>query len=490
MYTDAQVRCGKWKHDENEHKDQYKNCIHNSFSHHKVLLVLNLLSSYIIYSIFSSDIEIKTRKTKIIEEKGFEMKAEEKEKGKNDLLPVWIFGILLSYLTYAYVLNELKGILADYNGHTYVYLPLFTRETWVQGWMAVPYCMWHLIVLFLNHVLFVPIEYAAAYTACAFTLFAYFMLYWMLQRVTKVAGSADSSARSAMISFGMCLVQPFYFSWLDAGGRFLGSYSMNPIHNPTYMCMRGFSLVCFCLICDIWGRQKDENYHGLFFRVETGLKKHYIYMALFLFLSAMAKPTFAEMFIPAVAFVMLGELFARLMKKDGSAALYFRHCLFTLLCAVPTLLYILVQFLAYFIFGGSYGEGGSLVLTKWFEVWSMYTRNVGLSMALGLLFPLFIILINVKYFLKSDMGRLALVSYFVGVLEAALLGESGEKIAHADFLWPMMSGMLMLFVTSMLRLLVLERTQADTKGRKLLVAAAWFIFCMHVMYGIIYVMER
>lgn len=407
---------------------------------------------------------------------------------KSDLLVAWIFGILLSYLTYTYALNELKRLLSDFSGHTYVYLSLFTRENWVQGWMAVPYCMWHLVVLFLNHVLFVPVEYAAAYTTCAFTLFAYFILYWMLQRVTKIAGRADSSVRSAVISFGMCLVQPFYFSWLDAGGRFLGSYSMNPVHNPTYICMRGFSLVCFCLICDIWGRQKDENYQGLFFRVETGLKKYYIYLAVLLFLSAMAKPTFAEMFIPAVAFVMLGELLARMVKKDGSAASYFRHCLLTLLCAVPTLLYILVQILVYFIFGGSYGEGGSLIITRWLEVWSMYTSNVGLSMALGLVFPLFMIMINAKFFLKNDMGRLALMGYFVGFMEAALLGESGGKLTHADFLWPMMSGMMLLYVVSMIRLLVLERTQADTKGQKLLVAAAWFIFCIHVVYGMIYIM--
>lgn len=409
---------------------------------------------------------------------------------KNDLLAVWVFGILLSYLTYMYVLSQVNQFMADFHGHTFVYLPLFTGGNWVKGWMTVPYCMWHLVVLFLHHVLFVPIEHAAAYAACAFTLLAYFILYWMLQKVTRAAGRRDSSVRSAMISFGMCLVQPFYFFWLDAGGNFLGSYSMNPVHNPTYMCMRGFSLVCFALIYDIWGRQKDESYQGLFFRVETGLKKYYVYMTVLLLLSAMAKPTFAEMFIPAAAFVMLGELVVRMVKKDGSAAPYFRHCLYTLLCAVPTLLYILIQFLAYFIFGGSYGNGGSLIVTKWLEVWSMYTSNVGLSMALGLFFPLFMILINAKFFLKNDMGRLALAGYFVGFLEAALLGESGEKLSHSDFLWPMMSGMMMLFVVSMMRLLVLERTQTDTKGQKLLVAAAWFIFCIHVVYGIIYIMER
>lgn len=406
---------------------------------------------------------------------------------KNDFLIVCIFGVLLSYLTYIFVLSELKYGLSDFNGHTYVYLSMFTKESWIQGWMTVPYCMWHLTTLFLNKILLIPLENSSAYAACIFTLFSYFVMYWIIRKVTEAAGSIDSSARASMIAFGMCLIQPFYFHWLDAGGRFLGSYSMNPIHNPTYMCMRGFSLICLCLVCDIWGRQKNENYHGIFFQVEKGLKKYYIYLTIMLFLSAMAKPTFAEMFIPAVALIMLGEWIVRLVRKDGSAAPYFRHCLTTFLCAIPTLFYILMQFLAYFIWGGSYGDGGPLIITKWLEVWSMYTQNVGLSIMLGMAFPLFMLLIDGRYFVKSDLGRLSLVGYGVSFLEAALLGEDGQKLSYSNFLWPMMSGMLLMFVTSMMRLLVLERTQADTKGKKLLLAVAWFLFCIHVVYGLLYI---
>lgn len=350
--------------------------------------------------------------------------------------------------------------------------------------MAVPYCMWHLTVLFLHRVLLVPIEVSAACTAGIYTIFAYLVLYWMFRRVAEAAGSAQTSARACILAFGTCLAQPLYFSWLDVNG--LGNYTMNPLYNPTYMCMRGFSLICFCLVCDLWGRQKDEKYRGIFFRVEKGLKRYYIYLAAVLFLSAAAKPTFAEMFIPAVAFVMLGELIAKLVRKDGSAAPYFRHCLAMLLCAIPALLYIALQFLAYFIWGGSYGDGGSLIITKWLEVWNMGTDNVALCATFGLLFPLFMILIDAKYFIKSSMGKLALVGYQVSFLEAAFLGESGGKLSHADFLWPMMSGMFLVFTAALMRLLVLERTQADTKGKRLLIAAAWFLFCMHVLYGIIY----
>ncbi len=402
------------------------------------------------------------------------------KKEKSDLLIVLVFGIVLSYFTYVYVTGNIHGTYSDYNGHAYVYLPMFTKETWVEGWMMVPYCMWHLMTLFFNKLLLIPLESAAAYTTCLFSLFAYLTAYWMVRRVTEAAGSTDSSARAAMIAFGLCVVQAFHFYWLDENAKF----SMNPLYNPTYMCMRGFSLLCFCLVCDIWGRQKDENYRGIFFRVERGLKRYYIYLTIALFLSAMAKPTFAEMFIPAVGLVMLGELVTRLVRKDGSAAPYFRQCVTTLLCAVPTLLYILMQFLVYFIWGGSYGGGEGLVLTKWLEVWRMFTQNGGLSVACSMAFPLFMLLIDGRWFVKNDWGRLALTGYLVGFLEAALLGEGGEKLTHGDFLWPMMSGILLMFTASLMRLLVLERTQADTRGKKILLAAAWFLFCIHVLYGI------
>ena len=411
------------------------------------------------------------------------------KKEKNDFLIICIWGILLSYLTYVFVLRELEQEMTDYYGHVFVYLPLFNKETWGEGWMAVPYCMWHLVTMFFNRILLIPIEISAAYTGCIFTLFSYLVLYWMFQKITEYAGCRDSSARSCTIAFGMCLVQPLYFHWLDAGAKYIGTFSMNPIHNPTYMCARGFGLVCLCLVSDIWGYQKSKKYRGIFFRVENGLKRYYIYLSIILFLSAMAKPTFAEMFIPAVAFLMLWELLVRLMKKDGSAALYFKHCLMTFVCALPTLLYILMQFLAYFIWGGSYGDGGSLIVTHWLEVWRMFTQNVGLSIVLAMAFPLFMVLINVNYFVKSDLGRLALMGYGIGFFEAALLGEAGGKMDHADFMWPMMSGMLLMYVVSMMRLLILERTQADTRGKRILLAIGWFLFVIHVLYGILYIMQ-
>lgn len=411
-----------------------------------------------------------------------------KQNKRNDLLIIFA-GIVMSYFFYLAVIQSLSETLADYNGHTYVYLPMFTGSTWFDGWKMVPYCMWHLCVLGLNHLLHIPLEDSVAYVSCFFQLFTYLVMYWMLRRFLAARGTVLSTTKACAIALGLSISQSLYFHWMDTGDRFLGTFSMNPLHNPTHTCVRPFALLCFCLVCDIWGKQKDDNYRGIFFQVERGLKRYYIYLAILLMLSSMAKPVFMEMFVPAVGIVMLAEWICRILRKDGSARPYFKHCLWMLLCAAPSLLYILLQFLAYFFWGGSYGADGSFMITRWMEVWSIFSENIILSIALGMAFPLYVMLIDIRYFLRQDMGRLALTGYVIGILEAALLGEGGSKLSHADFIWPMMCGMLLVWMTAILRLLDLEETQTGTKGKRLLVGLGWMLFSLHILFGILYLKD-
>ncbi|MCD8067333.1 MAG: hypothetical protein LUE87_00285 [Lachnospiraceae bacterium] len=403
-------------------------------------------------------------------------------------LPVIILGVALGWLIYSFVKAELSSSLSDYSGHLYVYLPQFDQGSLLEGWKMVPYCLWHVSVILLKVLLHLPLEEAAAWVSCAYNLFSYLVIYWMLLRYAHAHGCKENTQKAAFIAFGLSLVQGIYLDWLGVTGPYVGIFSINPLHNPTQTAVKGFALLCFALILDIWGLQKKEDYHGIFFPVEKNPKKYYLLLTLILFLYAAAKPTLAEMFIPAVALIMLFEWGKRILQKDGSASRYFRHCLNTLLCALPALAYILLQFLAYFIWGGSYGADGGFTVTKWLEVWSLFSDNVILSVALGMAFPLFMILIDSAFFLRDDLGRLSLTGYAIGFLEAALLGEGGSKLSHGDFLWPLMSGMLLVWVAAALRLTVLDQTQRDTRGKKLLLDIAFCIFCFHMMFGFLYIL--
>lgn len=408
---------------------------------------------------------------------------------KKSSLVMFFLAVLLSYLTYMVVFSQVDEVYADYNGHLHIYLPLFSKGYYLEGWMTTPYFMWHGVVILLNRVCNIPLVASAAYSSCLFSLFSYFVMCWMVCRMTRAAGEEEDPGRAGLIAFGLSVVQGLYLYWVDIWGRYMGLYSPNPLHNPTQMCVRGFSLLCLCLVYDIWGRQKSADYRGVFFRVERGLKRYYIYLAVLLLLSALAKPTFAEMFIPTVGLLMLAEWLKKLIRKDKKAADYFRNCLRMLLCAAPALIYIVVEAVVFFVLGGSYEDSGQVHITAWLEVWRMFSDNVALSVALGMAFPLFVLLINPQYFLRDDLGKLALAGYVVGFLEGALLGEGGGKLLHGNFLWPMISGMTVFWTVAVLRLTVLERTQADTKGKRLLVNLAWFLFMLHVFSGFSYIRE-
>ncbi len=403
-----------------------------------------------------------------------------------------VFGFLLAFLTYSYVMGELRNGYSDYGGHAYIYLPqFFSAETFMSGLKAVPYCMWHLMALFLYKVAMVPLDPACAYTSCVFALFSYFVVIFILDKVSERAGRKLSEFENAFLSVSFCIIQPMYFYWIGRGERYLGVYSPNPLHNPTLMCARGFSLLAFCLVYDIWGAQENPDYKGLFFKTENGLKKYYISLAVVLFFSTMAKPTFSECFIPAVGIIMLVRLIRKLAGKGAEGKLYLKHFLFTFLCAVPSLLYIAIQFSMYFIFGGSYGaDESNLIVTKFGEVWAMYSDNIGLSVLIGMAFAFCMVLVDTRFFIMNDFGKLALVVYAIGFFEAMLLGESGGKLPHADFLWPMMSGMLLMYIASLSRLVYLGIHNKENRKLKAALFIAWFIFAAQVLSGIVFIFQE
>lgn len=412
------------------------------------------------------------------------------ESKKNHGSHVAIFAVVLAFITYYVSMNELKLNLSDYNGHVYTYIPLLKGAQGLDGWMSVPYFMWHLVVILIEGLTPVPLEAAAAFSSCLFAVFGFYVLYWMFERVTLYYKLDCSPLRMAFLAFALCIIQPACMYWFDTAGQYLGQFSMNPMHNPTHMCVKPFSLLCLCFTYDILCKFHDSEHRGVFVNVGGSMRKSYILLAVTLLLSCMAKPTFAEMFIPAVGLFMLFEWLKRLIRKEENAGEYFRKCLTMLLLSVPALAYILIQFLAYFVLGGSYGSnGGGLMLTEWMEVWSLFSENVTASIVLGMGFPLFIVLLNGAYFVKDILGRLGLFGYIVGLLECALLAEGGDKLSHGDFLWPMMSGMTLLWVVATIRLLVLESYQNKNKLQQICIHAAWFVFYVFVIFGVIYIKD-
>lgn len=127
---------------------------------------------------------------------------------------------------------------------------------------------------------------------------------------------------------------------------------------------------------------------------------------------------------------------------------------------------------------------GGVIITDWLEVWKLFSDNVFLSVLLGMAFPIYILLLDIRFFIKSTAGRLALIGYSVAFLEAAVLGESGNRLSHGNFMWPLMSSMLLLWLVALLHLMVMEHAEEYTGLRKGLLLFGWFLFFCHVFCGL------
>ena len=454
------------------------------FSHYLVTkIVIVLIGLLAFWSIQRSPFRTKTlRESRCAE--GMPLTSCERE--ETGAILFIVLGLLLAYQTYRLVLAQAQMPISDFDGHLHVYLPLFYSSQWWRGWMAVPYCLWHLLTILLHSVLMFPLLISGALSGTFFVLFGYVVLWWMLRKVELRISGKSHSALAAVLAYGMSVLQGLYGQWIGMGDGYVGIYSMNAVHNPTQMCVKPFALLLFALVYDLLESQKDRDYQGLFFPVERGCRRYYVYLSILLFLSVLAKPTFAQMFIPTVGLYMLAGLLCRLRKDRQEAKQYFADCLKMLVCAVPSLLYILVCYLEFFLLGGSVVQSGPPYLTKVGEVWSCFSDNIPFSILLGMAFPLAVLLLDLSAVFRDTFGKLAVLSYLVGLLEALFIGEGGEKLLHGNFLWPMMSGMAILWTYGVIRLRWIEGSGAYFGWKKKVLQGLWILFGLHVLCGLLY----
>lgn len=401
-----------------------------------------------------------------------------------------ILMVVLMYITYFYVMTEIRGI-GDYRDHVYVYPALLSWQSLLSGWSTIPHCLWHLLVKLVACIPAVPIEAAGAYVSAALSGATYLLIAYLLTCVfNHFAKETESGKRNTIVasilSFCLCIIEPIGIYWFSAENQYLGQFSLNPMHNPTHMCTKPFAVLCFMLAVDLLGLLKDSSYKGIFFDTEKGAKRLFVLLSVSLFFSAVAKPTFAEMFIPTVAILMLIEWIERLVKKDDAKP-YFISCLWMLLAAAPAILYGLLSTIGYFLFGGSYGVSEThLVVTGFMESWKLLSDNIIASILLSMGFPLLMIWLDAKYYVTSTFGRIGVLGYVIGMLESSLLGES-TKLSQGNMMWPMMSGMLLLWIVCSARLVVLERNkQSLSKFVNVMLQIAWGLFTLYVLSGTFY----
>lgn len=332
------------------------------------------------------------------------------------------------------------------------------------------YPLWHICCVLIWKIFNIPGHYAAAFTSAGFVLITYYVSRKIIVSfVHNDFGRRCASVFSAMLMF----VQPIYIPWFNESQVF-GQGSPNILYNPTTIAVKPFAIICVWLFVKICVKSRDNGKNAGAGWIE------YIQLAFFQFVSVLAKPSFAQVCIPAVGVYLIYSL----IKTKGRSIGF---CLKTVLSWVPGVLWMAMIF--YLSFISSANSDGNGVAFSFFDVWSVYSPCVPVSVLLTTLFPIAVLLVALKN--RKDGNRFGLylsaLMVVFGVLEYGFLMETGDRMMHGNFSWGYIVGLgvVWTYATSML-VAHLSAAEEDARVKNRGWALACLFFAAHFIFGVYY----
>lgn len=226
------------------------------------------------------------------------------------------------------------------------------------------------------------------------------------------------------LAFLINIVMPCYIRGFS-NGRYIGMESANIWHNSTYIVMKPLALLCIILYVDLM-----ETYQ------ETLSFRKWLLFSMTLVICTGVKPSFLVAFAPMMAIFLLVDLIK---------GIPFRKIFLFGLAVVPSLLVILLQNAV--LFGGNTGNGWEI---RPGYALSMHSGYPLIAAVLSILFPLAVLVWNVKKLKINRWISFAWLMAFVGFVEVFLLCETGGRALDGNFMWGYSFAILMIFVVSVL----------------------------------------
>lgn len=187
---------------------------------------------------------------------------------------------------------------------------------------AYAYPVYHICVKLVHLIL--HIDYAAAAAVViSLSVLASILLYRNFMRQLLIKQTALHMYFIDFISIG-AVVFVTARCWLNDWRFYALQCAANPVHNPTVIFVRPFAIVCMAALLNILKMYEKK-------------KMHVGYLLAFgssVFLSAAVKPSFAIVYLPAAALVII---YIMMKKRDIALGFY------VFLAVMPTLLLLLMQ---------------------------------------------------------------------------------------------------------------------------------------------------
>lgn len=280
---------------------------------------------------------------------------------------------------------------------------------------------------------------------------------WALCR--RLLGQGQKWWQATVCALVICLVSSVCIPWFNPT-VYLGAGTPNTWHSPTQMAVLPFSVACLWVMAQSYDRfEKLGPEQGCL----TG--RQWLGMAALFALSALAKPTFLQAFLPAAALFFLVQW---IRQPQGSK--YFWQLIGAM---VPSLLVMALQFYYYFLHPTDTGIQLDVSLAK-----------TGLCVAQLLvmaLFPLFALVTDREK--KDTLVILTVWNAVSALIEMMLLGESGRRSSDGNFIWAMMGSAFLLWAV------MLPRFVRQQRGRGLCPrsVAGGALIGWHLLSGLYYI---
>lgn len=403
--------------------------------------------------------------------------------------------VFVVYYKVAYAFCTVEG-LQDMKAHAIFAQNFYLNpDEFFKTWLKVPHMLWHLVTKTFESRLGVPLWDAASLSFALFGLFAFGIMTWFLYGFLKCHTGQKRLAFASLCGAALSFVGPLIMAWFS--DPYAGSFTPNPLHNPTHIASKGFGMIAMMAGIDVIRRYRNER--PAFFQG----KLVYLWFSIASLLSVLAKPTFMYMLLPAGILVILLDLIAAAKKqllenaeqkerqgkkksgKHGNASqlkAIWGAAWRLALASLPACAYILTEYVALFYYGTE--KGTSAVITEPFYVWHFFTWDVPTSVLLGMFFPIWMLVTNLGYFYKSVEGRLSVLGYAIGVLEFSFLAESGSRMDAANFSWCMMAGMTIFYAVALYRLMLTSLQEKQSKSHTAYLIISWFLLFLHVYSGL------
>ena len=320
-----------------------------------------------------------------------------------------IYFFIIFYLVY----HQIYDVSGHYMSDTFPHM-IFLYKYFYTPDFYIPHPLWHISTFILAKTLHINMEISASLTSGIFVSSWAGLIYFISSKMLK----QDSWMLPLFVTVIITVVGPLCIPWYKKI-IFFGQGSPNIWHNVTLWTVKPFALLATWYTIRFF--EKEKTLYALIATISA-------------LMSVFAKPSFIIVFLPALfIFFILHKLY----KKE-------KNLLFLSIVTLATLVILTYQYFHTFR-----EADASHIIFDPLGVWSLSSRNITMSIFLGLAFPL------VYTILKTDIiNRLEIqftwLMVFFGILLFSLFAQTGKYYSHGNFGWSYMISMSLLYLFTIL----------------------------------------